>query len=97
VDYADKTLECRECGAGFVFTAGEQSFYAEKGLVNEPHRCPSCRAARRRERAGMEGRTMHPVICAECGVQTTVPFLPRDDRPVYCSACYDKVRETARL
>jgi CxxC-x17-CxxC domain-containing protein len=35
---------------------------------------------------------MHDVICAECGVETQVPFLPRNDRPVYCSDCFDKVR-----
>ena len=32
--YEDKTLVCKECGAEFVFTAGEQEFYAEKGFVN---------------------------------------------------------------
>ena len=26
--YEDKTLICKECGAEFVFTAGEQEFYA---------------------------------------------------------------------
>ena len=34
--YEDKTLVCKECGNEFVFTAGEQEFYAEKGFVNEP-------------------------------------------------------------
>ena len=29
--YEDKTLVCKECGNEFVFTAGEQEFYAEKG------------------------------------------------------------------
>ena len=37
--YEDKTLICKECGAEFVFTAGEQEFYASKGFVNEPQRC----------------------------------------------------------
>jgi CxxC-x17-CxxC domain-containing protein len=37
-------------------------------------------------------REMHTVICAECGVETQVPFLPKNDRPVYCSSCYDKIR-----
>ena len=37
--YEDKTLICKECGKEFVFTAGEQEFYAEKGFVNEPPRC----------------------------------------------------------
>ena len=33
--YEDKTLVCKECGNEFVFTAGEQEFYAEKGFTNE--------------------------------------------------------------
>ena len=32
--YEDKTLVCKECGNEFVFTAGEQEFYAEKGFEN---------------------------------------------------------------
>ena len=34
--FEDKTLVCKECGQEFVFTAGEQEFYAEKGFENEP-------------------------------------------------------------
>ena len=42
---ADKTLVCKDCGAEFVFTEGEQAFYQEKGFTNEPSRCPACRKA----------------------------------------------------
>ena len=49
--YADKTIHCRDCGMDFVFSAGEQQFYAEKGLMNEPQRCPSCRAVAKQNRA----------------------------------------------
>ena len=45
--YEDKTLVCKECGKEFVFTAGEQEFYAERGFQNEPQRCKACRDARR--------------------------------------------------
>lgn len=34
--YQDEKLVCEDCGAEFIFTAGEQEFYAEKGLVNKP-------------------------------------------------------------
>ena len=37
--YEDKTLVCKECGKEFVFTAGEQEFYAERGFQNERQRC----------------------------------------------------------
>ena len=40
--YEDKTLVCKECGNEFVFTAGEQEFYAERGFQNEPQRCKAC-------------------------------------------------------
>lgn len=46
----DKTLVCKDCGKEFVFTAGEQEFYKEKGFTNEPTRCKDCRAARKNER-----------------------------------------------
>ncbi len=43
----DKNLTCKDCGAEFVFTEGEQAFYKEKGFENEPQRCPDCRKARK--------------------------------------------------
>ena len=48
--YEDKTITCKECGTEFVFSAGEQAFYAEKGFVNEPQRCKECRDARKNSR-----------------------------------------------
>ncbi len=86
--YEDKTLVCKDCGAEFVFTAGEQEFYAEKGFQNEPTRCKACRQARKASRATGAPREMHDAICAECGKPTQVPFEPKEDRPVYCSECF---------
>ncbi len=48
MSYSDMTITCRDCGKEFVFTAGEQEFYAQKGFLNEPVRCPECRKARKR-------------------------------------------------
>ena len=45
--FQDKTIVCKDCGAEFVFTAGEQEFYAEKGFQNEPQRCRACRNQKR--------------------------------------------------
>lgn len=50
--FEDKTLTCRDCSKEFVFTAGEQEFYAEKGFQNEPSRCEPCRAANKAARNG---------------------------------------------
>ena len=99
MDYEDKTLTCLDCGQPFVFSADDQSYHAEKGFTNEPKRCASCRQTRRNQRDGGYGqgqREMHPVVCAECGKDTTVPFIPRGDRPVYCSDCFSKQRESTR-
>ena len=92
--FEDKTLRCRECGQEFIFSAGEQEFYQQRGLVNEPGRCPACRANRRAAMAagratGEQGpREMFKTVCAECGGEATVPFVPKTDKPVYCSTSY---------
>lgn len=87
--YQDKTLVCKDCGQEFVFTAGEQEFYAERGFENEPQRCKSCRMARKGGKGGGSSeRQMYDAVCAECGKPCKVPFQPREDRPVYCSDCF---------
>ena len=102
----DKTLVCRDCGASFVFTQGEQEFFASRGLTNPPSRCPSCRAAKRAQLAGsgtgysaaprpMEQRTLYPATCSRCGKQTQVPFQPRGDRPIFCTDCFRTERAAA--
>jgi len=84
--FEDKTLVCKDCGKDFIFTVGEQEFYAEKGFQNEPVRCKECRTSRKTARSS--DREMFDAVCAECGAPTKIPFQPRNDRPVYCSACF---------
>ena len=88
--FQDKTLICKECGEEFVFTAGEQEFYEEKGLKNEPSRCRACRQNRKHAQRG--ARQMYDAVCAQCGAPTQVPFQPKEDRPVYCDECYKAMR-----
>jgi len=38
-------------------------------------------------------REMYDAVCASCGGPAKVPFEPRNDRPVYCSECFAKMRE----
>jgi len=100
MSFEDKTLTCSDCSAAFVFTAGEQEAFAQRGYENTPKRCPTCREARRSTRPSTGGggfggstrREMFPAVCAQCGQATQVPFQPREGRPVYCSACYNKVK-----
>jgi CspA family cold shock protein len=46
----DQYIRCSDCGEEFVFTAGEQAFYREKGLTHAPTRCKSCRENRKSQR-----------------------------------------------
>jgi len=91
--FSDKTLTCRECGIEFIFTAGEQEFYQSRGLLNEPGRCPTCRATRRSGRRFGGPRESYEIVCDSCGCQATVPFSPSQDRPVYCNDCFAKMKE----
>jgi CxxC-x17-CxxC domain-containing protein len=103
--FEDKTLICSDCTESFTFSAEEQEQFQSRGYTNEPKRCPECRQTRKAERYGnggnnfrssdsyTPGRQSYPAVCADCGKSTTVPFEPRQGRPVYCSDCYRKVRE----
>ena len=88
--FEDKALECQSCGGKFMFSSGEQKFFNERSLVNDPVRCPSCRATRRRYKAGVGEtvRQMHPIVCNQCGINTEVPFQPKLNMPVYCKTCF---------
>ncbi len=91
--FEDKTLICADCGGEFVFTAGEQEFYHEKGFQNEPKRCKDCRLKRRSGGNERKPRQMYEVTCARCGVKTEIPFQPVEDRPVYCLECFRKIKD----
>lgn len=54
---SDKTISCRDCGASFEFTKGEQEFYQTKGF-NEPARCKQCRAIKKAQSEQTE-RTLY--------------------------------------
>jgi CxxC-x17-CxxC domain-containing protein len=96
MSYQDKVLVCRDCGKEFLFSAGEQAFYAEKGFQNAPTRCRNCRTTRKAGGAAGEGaggmgdRQLHPAVCSECGKETQVPFKPTAGKPVYCRDCFQK-------
>jgi CxxC-x17-CxxC domain-containing protein len=105
MSFQDKNLTCSDCGNSFTFSAEEQEQFQSRGYTNEPKRCPDCRQARKSERFNNNGngygnssygsayqRQMFPAVCAECGKATSVPFEPKQGRPVYCSDCYRKVR-----
>src|SRR6202051_3121410 len=85
--FIDRDVLCAGCGVMFVFSAGEQEFFHEKGFTNEPKHCKQCKAKREggRERRRIETH----VICSACGSNTTVPFKPTQNKPVLCVTCFD--------
>ena len=104
---SDLTLVCRDCNNRFVFTEGEQQYYATHGLQHQPTRCPSCRQARKSGQSSLGGplggpgagaagprlpREMVQVVCSACGRETEVPFQPTVGKPVYCRDCFEDRR-----
>jgi len=95
-EFQDRSISCIDCGESFLWTAGEQIFFHDKGLRNEPKRCKRCKQAKNERLAavsvaqssGVKQRIEVMVTCAQCGSQTTVPFYPSQGRPVYCRSCF---------
>ena len=46
----DKEITCKDCNQSFVFTAGEQDFFQERGF-SEPIRCKPCRDVRKSQKS----------------------------------------------
>jgi CxxC-x17-CxxC domain-containing protein len=87
MEYRDKNLVCVECHQQFVWTAGEQLFYADKNFKTK-----------RNSRAGGAPRERVETVatCSKCGKETTVPFKPTQGRPVYCKECF-QARKSASV
>ncbi len=95
MEYHDRVLKCADCGAEFVFTAGEQMFFADKGFKNEPKRCKGCKSKRgATSGGGNTQRSETRTNCSQCGKETTVPFKPTQGRPVFCRECFQQRRAT---
>src|SRR5215218_2884160 len=45
-EFDDRSILCVDCGQDFTWTAGEQLFFHDKGLKNEPKRCKPCKQAK---------------------------------------------------
>jgi CxxC-x17-CxxC domain-containing protein len=99
MQFQDRTLKCVDCGADFIFTAGEQLFFHDKQFRNEPKRCKPCKA-KRLAIVGAPQRQGHmrietPAVCSQCGKATTVPFRPTQNRPILCRECFREKRQAA--
>src|SRR5881628_3387399 len=79
MEFQDRILRCVDCAAEFIWTAGEQQFFADKNFKNEPKRCKACKGKRAARPAGggmSRERVETQTMCSACGKETTVPFKP---------------------
>jgi len=86
-DLEDRTLVCKDCGKKFIWTAGEQKFFIDKGLKNIPKRCKICTADYKNQL-----REKHPawwVKCRDCGRKAEVSFEPKGE-DILCEECFNK-------
>jgi len=100
MEFQDKVLKCVDCGADFIFTAGEQLFFHDKQFKNEPKRCKACKAKRIAVLGAAApgqafNKTETRTTCSQCGKETTVPFKPTQGRPVFCRECFMQRRQAA--
>ena len=86
MEFTDRVLNCIDCGAEFVFTAGEQLFFHDKQFTNDPKHCKQCKAKRANGGPGFAQRPEPPV--RSVASETTVPFQPTQGRPVLCRSCF---------
>ena len=56
MEFQDKILTAWTAATEFVWTAGEQLFFADKNFKNEPKRCKSCKAKRAARPSGARRR-----------------------------------------
>src|SRR5689334_25181285 len=92
MEFQDRILRCVDCATEFVWTAGEQQFFADKNFKNEPKRCKACKAKRAARPAGPGGgreRVETVTNCSNCGTETTVPFKPTQGRTAFCKECFE--------
>ena len=98
MEFTDKTLTCVDCGEDFLFSAGEQRFFADRDFRNDPKRCKACKsrrtvAAPTETHIFLKRETL--ATCNQCGRQTTLPFRPTQGRPVFCRECFQHRRMVA--
>ena len=103
-DREDTTVTCADCGdqctVPFVPRSNKPVYCSDCFRKNKPDDSGSDRPSRddrgsrysRDDRGSRNSRDNDredtTVTCADCGDQCTVPFVPRSNKPVYCSDCF---------
>ena len=93
--FQDKTIVCKECGMSSSSPQVSRNSMRKRVLkTNQAAVKLAVMHVRRMNEGGFrrQNRQLYDAVCADCGAATQVPFKPRNDRPVYCSECYQNHR-----
>lgn len=86
-DLEDKFLVCKDCGNKFLWSAGEQKFFLDKGLKNIPKRCKVC-VAKFKDQLH-EKHPIWPIKCKRCGKKAEANFEPQSE-DILCEKCFQQ-------
>lgn len=96
MDFSDKKLMCKDCGKEFIWSQGEQKFFADKGFINPPIRCSDCRKKKKsggapnNDRTNQAPRELFQIKCSSCSKESEIPFKPQNPDNILCSECFEK-------
>lgn len=92
--FKDQKLICRDCSKEFIWTVGEQKFFAQKGFDKPPVRCLECRKKKKQRHQQSNiapvSETMHAIKCKKCAKISQVPFQPQFPDDILCLQCFKK-------
>jgi CxxC-x17-CxxC domain-containing protein len=81
--FTNEPGRCNECRAARKARTGGASHDGDRGYSGGGYG----------DRGASRGpREMFAATCSECGQTAQVPFQPRNDKPVYCSSCFEQKR-----
>src|SRR3954469_23132617 len=94
MEFQDRILTCVDCSGEFVWTAGEQLFFADKNFKNEPKRCKACKAKRATRAAspGIRERVETQASWSACGKDTGVPCRRTQGGPGCCKEGFEQLK-----
>jgi CxxC-x17-CxxC domain-containing protein len=80
--YTNEPKRCPDCRQARKATRNNDSNSNNRGSSYSSNRFSN----------SYSSRQSFPATCSACGKATTVPFEPKQGKPVYCGDCYRKVK-----
>lgn len=87
MEFVDRELKCIDCGAELVFAAGEQVFFHEKQLTNDPKYCKKCKATLAAKQKAAIARRWHDTLMESYVLQLMLDLRERQEREKRGETC----------